>query len=51
VAAFIKLTPAQQDHAGELANLGCTGHSLNLTVDECGQKSEYDSGELRGLQS
>jgi hypothetical protein len=32
VAAFIKLTPAQQDHAGELANLGCTGHSLNLTA-------------------
>jgi hypothetical protein len=40
VATFIKLTPAQQDHAGEMANLGCTGHSLNLTVDDSWQKSE-----------
>jgi hypothetical protein len=40
VAAFIKLTPAQQDHAGEMANLGCTGNSLNLTVDDSWQKSE-----------
>ena len=40
MAAFIKLTPAQQDHAGEMANLGCTGYSLNLTVDDSWQKSE-----------
>ena len=40
VAAFIRLTPAQQDHAGKMANPGCTGNSLNLTMDDSWQKSE-----------
>ena len=40
VEAFLALTPEQQQHAHEMHELGCTGHSLNLTVDDCWSKSE-----------
>ena len=40
VDAFLAMTPEQQQHAHELHELGCTGHSLNLTVDDCWSKSE-----------
>jgi hypothetical protein len=40
VEAFLAMTPEQQEHAHEMHELGCTGHSLNLTVDDCWAKSE-----------
>jgi len=40
VEAFLAMTPEQQQHAHEMHELGCTGHSLNLTVDDCWAKSE-----------
>jgi hypothetical protein len=40
VEAFLAMTPEQQQHAHEMHELGCTGHSLNLTVDDCWSKSE-----------
>jgi hypothetical protein len=40
VDAFLAMTPEQQQHAHEMHELGCTGHSLNLTVDDCWAKSE-----------
>ena len=40
VDAFLAMTPEQQQHAHEMHELGCTGHSLNLTVDDCWSKSE-----------
>jgi hypothetical protein len=43
VEAYLKLSEEQQLHAGEMHTLGCTGHSLNLTTDDCWAKSEKSS--------
>jgi len=40
VEAYLALSPEQREHAAELANLGCSAHCLNLTVDACWNKSE-----------
>ena len=40
VDAFMKMSPEQQAHAGEMHQLGCAGHSLNLTTDDCWKISE-----------
>ena len=40
VDAFLKLTPEQQAHAGEMHQLGCSGDDLNLTMEDCWKISE-----------
>ena len=52
VDAFLKLSPEQQAHAGEMHQLGCSGHSLNLTTDDCwriSEKSELEANVVRDL--
>ena len=38
--AFLKLSPEQQAHAGEIHQLGCSGRSLNFTTDDYWKISE-----------
>jgi hypothetical protein len=40
--AYLELSDQQKTHAHKIHELGCAGHGLNLTVDDCYKKSEKE---------